>query len=106
MAKAYAELEKKQSQGRKADDDDDAESAGETPQATEEERKAAEEATKKAGLDLQKVSQEWYENEGLTEETYGKLRSRRANARRIDSRSYTAGQTKGRTIQINRPLNG
>ena len=33
-----------------------------------------------------------------------KLRSRNTRARRVDSGSYYAGETKGRTIQINRPL--
>jgi hypothetical protein len=55
---------------------DDEEGEGDDPQyaeATEEERKAAEEATARAGLDLNTVSQEWFENEGLTEDTYTKL---------------------------------
>ena len=38
------------------------------------------------------------------EENYGKLRNRNTRARRVDSGSYAAGETKGRTIQINRPL--
>ncbi|WP_349434237.1 hypothetical protein [Pararhizobium sp. A13] len=42
-------------------------------QATAEETAAAEEATKKAGLDLGTVSQEWATNGGLTDETYTKL---------------------------------
>ena len=37
---------------------------------------------------------------------YGKLRTRANRARRVDSSSYFAGETKGRTIQINRPLAG
>ena len=37
---------------------------------------------------------------------YGKLRARANRARRVDSSSYFAGETKGRTIQINRPLPG
>jgi hypothetical protein len=41
--------------------------------ATDEERAAAEEATARAGLDLNEVSQEWFDNEGLTDETYEKL---------------------------------
>jgi hypothetical protein len=40
----------------------------------------------------------------FVEENYGKLRSRNTRARRVDSGSYYAGETKGRTIQINRPL--
>lgn len=35
---------------------------------------------------------------------YGKLRNRAQRRRRIHSGSYVAGETKGRTIQINRPL--
>jgi hypothetical protein len=35
---------------------------------------------------------------------YGKLRNRAQRRRRIHSGSYAAGETKGRTIQINRPL--
>jgi hypothetical protein len=38
------------------------------------------------------------------EENYGKLRNRNTRSRRLHSGSYTAGETKGRTIQINRPL--
>ena len=38
------------------------------------------------------------------DENYGKLRNRASRARRVDSSSYFAGETKGRTIQINRPL--
>ncbi len=40
----------------------------------------------------------------FVEENYGKLRNRNTRARRVDSGSYYAGETKGRTIQINRPL--
>ncbi len=40
----------------------------------------------------------------FVEENYGKLRNRNTRARRVDSGSYFAGETKGRTIQINRPL--
>ena len=40
------------------------------------------------------------------EETYGKLRTRPQRRRNIHSGSYAAGETKGRTIQINRPLTG
>jgi hypothetical protein len=38
------------------------------------------------------------------DEHYGKLRSRSQRRRRVDSASYFAGETKGREIQINRPL--
>jgi hypothetical protein len=38
------------------------------------------------------------------EENYGKLRNCNTRSRRLHSGSYTAGETKGRTIQINRPL--
>ena len=38
------------------------------------------------------------------DEHYGKLRNRASRARWVDSSSYFAGETKGRTIQINRPL--
>ena len=38
------------------------------------------------------------------EENYGKLRNRTARSRNMHSGSYFAGETKGRTIQINRPL--
>ena len=40
------------------------------------------------------------------EEAYGKLRTRTQRRRHIHSGSYVAGETKGRTIQINRPLTG
>lgn len=70
LAKSYAELER----GRIPEDED--EGGGEEVQyaeATPEERKAAEEATQKAGLDLVEVSNEWRDNGGLTDETYEKL---------------------------------
>lgn len=38
------------------------------------------------------------------DENYGKLRNRTQRRRRVDSASYFAGETKGRTIRINRPL--
>ena len=38
------------------------------------------------------------------DENYGKVRTRRQRRRRVDSASYFAGETKGRTIRINRPL--
>ena len=38
------------------------------------------------------------------EERYGKLRNRANRARNVDSGSYFAGETKGRTIRINHPL--
>ncbi len=38
------------------------------------------------------------------DENYGNVRTRRQRRRRVDSASYVAGETKGRTIQINRPL--
>ena len=40
----------------------------------------------------------------FVEDSYGKVTTRRARRSRLDSRSYTAGQSKGRTIQINRPI--
>jgi len=38
------------------------------------------------------------------DENYGKLRNRTQRRRRVDSTSYFAGESKGRTIRINRPL--
>ena len=38
------------------------------------------------------------------DEHYGKLRKRSGARRKMHSGSYTAGESKGRTIQINRPL--
>ena len=38
------------------------------------------------------------------DEHYGKVGTRRTRRRRVDSASYFAGETKGRTIRINRPL--
>ena len=37
---------------------------------------------------------------------YGKVRTHAARPRRVDSSSYFAGENKGRTIQINRPIGG
>lgn len=41
----------------------------------------------------------------FVEDTYGKVGTRQSRSRNVDPRSYSAGRTKGRTIQINRPLN-
>jgi hypothetical protein len=38
------------------------------------------------------------------EDHYGKLRNRASRRRHVDSGSYFAGESKGRTIRINRPL--
>ena len=61
MAKAYAELESKQSAPAK-----------EAPaeEATEE---MAREAVSEAGVDFDALSAEYFQNEGLTEDSYGKL---------------------------------
>ena len=40
----------------------------------------------------------------FVDENYGKLRSRTQRRKNVHSGSYSAGETKGRTIQINRPL--
>lgn len=40
----------------------------------------------------------------FVEDNYGKLRTRTQHNRRVDSHSYVAGESKGRTIRINRPL--
>lgn len=68
LAKAYAELKAKPQDEKSKTDE-----KSEAPQATPEERAAAEKATEKAGLDLGKVSQEWFDNGGLKDETYEKL---------------------------------
>jgi hypothetical protein len=52
---------------------EDPEETPEYAEATPEERKAAEEATARAGLDLNNVSKEWFDNGGLTDDTYAKL---------------------------------
>lgn len=70
LVKAYEALEKKQSSQTP---DDAADEGVEYAPASEEEVAAAEEATKKAGLDLNEVSAEWYANQGLTDDTYTKL---------------------------------
>lgn len=72
LLKSYQELEKRQSKGDDEYDDDVSEH--EYAPATEEERAAAEEATEAAGLDLNEVSQEWFENNGvLSDDTYDAL---------------------------------
>lgn len=79
MAKAYAELERKQSRGdddeadEEGDDEGDEDDATDESVATPEERAAAEEATKKAGLDLTEVQSEWDAEGGLSDETYDAL---------------------------------
>ncbi len=71
FAKAYAEMQKRKGED---EDDDDAEVGDDEPTGpTNEERAAAEEATKKAGLDLAEVSSEWRENGELSGETYAAL---------------------------------
>ncbi|MER9205200.1 hypothetical protein [Mesorhizobium sp. M0771] len=70
--KSHEELEKKLGSGKKEEAPvEEAETP--KPQASVEERKAAEDATKKAGLDLSTVSQEYLDKGGLTDETYTKL---------------------------------
>lgn len=69
FVKSYGELEKKLGGGKK----DEAPAPEEAPKATQEQRKAAEDATKKAGLDLSSVSKEYADNGGLTDATYTKL---------------------------------
>lgn len=73
FVKAHEELERKLGSGepKKEITEDDVEEV--SSDVTPEERAAAEEATKKAGLDLGAVSQEWHDNGGLSEETYTKL---------------------------------
>lgn len=76
MAKAYQEAEKKLSEGKADETDGDSEEEPEKreyAEATEEERQAAQNAVEKAGLNLNDVSQEWFDNGGLKEETYTKL---------------------------------
>lgn len=69
FVKSHSELEKKLGSGKKD------EAAVEPPanQPSAEERKAADEATKKAGLDLSTVSKEYMDEGGLKDETYAKL---------------------------------
>lgn len=69
--KSYEELERKLGAGGKKTEETPSEDKSAQP--TAEERKAAEEATKKAGLDLSAISAEYAENGGLTEDTYTKL---------------------------------
>lgn len=57
MAKAYSELENKLS----------------TPQETEAAEETAREVVEDAGLDFESMSQEFWNNEGLSDETYDKL---------------------------------
>jgi hypothetical protein len=72
FVKSHKELEKKLGGGDKKTE---APTEGEPPanQPTAEERKAAEEATKKAGLDLNTVSKEYADAGSLSEDTYTKL---------------------------------
>lgn len=93
LLKSYQELERSKSRGEPSDN-------GETPesvQATPEERKAAEDATQKAGLNLQEVSAEWWSNGGLKDETYTKLADAGYPKEMVDI--YIEGLT-GRTTQV------
>ncbi len=69
FVKSHSELEKKLGQGGSKEKTAEVQ----TSQPTAEERKAAEDATKKAGLDLSTVSAEYAEQGGLSEDTYAKL---------------------------------
>jgi len=79
MAKAYSELEKKQSRGQNIADDiptedtpEDAEEA-DTEVSQEETEQAAREATEAAGLDFDDLSREYWEAGELSEDAYAKL---------------------------------
>ena len=66
----YLAYVKELEEGKTKDDPADTD---EVAEPTPEERKAAEEATARAGLDLNTVSKEWFDNGGLTADTYDKL---------------------------------
>ena len=80
LAKSYAELEKKQSQGNK-----DAE-----PEAEKPVEKAAEEVVESAGLNMQELSAEYDENQGLTDKSYEALEKAGIDRATVDN--YIAGQ--------------
>lgn len=69
FAEAYAKMQEKKG----SDEEDDEVGDDEPTGPTSEERAAAEEATKKAGLDLAEVSAEWRESGELSGETYAAL---------------------------------
>lgn len=73
MAAAYAELEKKQSGDTDEDTEETTETLERNPNVTEEEFTAAENAVEKAGLNLEAVSKEFFDNDGLTDDTYASL---------------------------------
>jgi hypothetical protein len=80
MAKAYTELEKKQSRGQKVANDIPTEETSEeieeeesTEESQEETEKAAREATKEAGLDFDDLSRQYWEAGELDEDAYAKL---------------------------------
>jgi hypothetical protein len=71
FVKSHGELEKKLGAGGKKTEAETVEPTANQP--TAEERKAADEATKKAGLDLSTVSKEYADAGGLSDDTYTKL---------------------------------
>jgi hypothetical protein len=75
LAKSYNELEKKQSQPK---------------QDKAEEPKTAEEAVENAGLDMSKLSQEYADNNGLTDGSYEALNKAGIDRATVDQ--YIAGQ--------------
>jgi hypothetical protein len=86
LAKAYGELEKKQSQGGKKDEVTPAKDEIKIPETVE-----AEEAAAEAGFDLDTLAQEYTENKGsLKDETYEKLE--KAGFKRDQVDRYIKGQ--------------
>ncbi|MCF4099792.1 capsid assembly protein [Maritalea mediterranea] len=78
LSKAYEELQRKLSEGKQESSDDeqtdDSDDNSETEtKVSEEEVKAVKDATDKAGLDLNVIQQEWYDEGGLKDETYEAL---------------------------------
>lgn len=86
MAKAYAELEKKQGQPAEAKKEEGQTESSETLEIPEN----ADAALKEKGVNLSELQQEYAENNGLSDETYAKLET--AGFSRDDVNGYIAGQ--------------
>ena len=87
LSKAYTELEKKFTQSRQESSDPATESTETSEEVSSEN---AREVVENAGLDFDKISKEFAENDGLSEETYKEMESKGIPKAMVDS--YVEGQ--------------
>lgn len=102
MAKAYAELEAKMGrQGQPAKERSE-EPQNDTPSEAPSEAEARQ-RTQDAGIDFDGLSREYYENQGLSEETYEKLESAGIPRRIVDQ--FISGQEASAEVQRSSIIN-